>query len=446
MARAFDYSKWDNIELSDDESDLHPNIDKDSWFRLKHRTRLEREEKEDQEIAEYEKQNEIDNKRINVIQARLKGVNEADEDEDAAYEDTSALEVELKELQQHISGRNKRIEEIREKRKWNIDNICKVKEEKTIVNDLKAKPLKDDLTNVMIEEETPVKTTSTTSTSSSKPVSTSTPATSTIVSSSSSAAGAAAPAVAKAAPVGAPEPANTMKRERMAVISYNDYVIKHEALLEKYCEIPDLEATKDYLFKNCDVLLHEHAQSYILLSCLEDEMNGKHARMKLVCRQSQILSHIHELGTSMHRDPRDVILPFFKRIEEKEYLKGFLGAVEDFIKKIQKRAVEKRKEMDAQREADELEYEGEDEDAVGPGGLNPFKVLKQLPAPMRKAFEQQDIPALHKAIAELDPKDAKYWMKQCVDSGLWVANDPTIFENENDEDADATPASESENA
>ena len=26
--RSFDYSKWDNIELSDDESDLHPNIDK----------------------------------------------------------------------------------------------------------------------------------------------------------------------------------------------------------------------------------------------------------------------------------------------------------------------------------------------------------------------------------------------------------------------------------
>ena len=24
----FDYSKWDNIELSDDESDCHPNIDK----------------------------------------------------------------------------------------------------------------------------------------------------------------------------------------------------------------------------------------------------------------------------------------------------------------------------------------------------------------------------------------------------------------------------------
>jgi cell division cycle protein 37 len=30
------------------------------------------------------------------------------------------------------------------------------------------------------------------------------------------------------------------------------------------------------------ILLHEHSQSYMLLSCLEDEMNGKHKRMKQV--------------------------------------------------------------------------------------------------------------------------------------------------------------------
>jgi cell division cycle protein 37 len=442
MAKSFDYSKWDNIELSDDESDLHPNIDKDSWFRLKHRTRLEREEKEDQEIIEYEKQNEIDNKRINVVRARLKGVNDADADEDAAYEDTSALEVELAELEKQIGGRNKRIAEIREKRKWNIDNICKVKEEKTIVNEIKAKPLKDEVDGVIVDEDitpapVPMKAAAAAAAAGSTTSKAPSAASSASTSSSSS------PVVAKPTAVGAPEPASTVKRERMSVISYNDYAMKHEALLEKYCEIPDLESTKEFLFKNCDVLLHEHAQSYILLSCLEDEMNGKHARMKMVCRQSQILSHIHELGTSMKRDPRDVILPFFKRIEEKEYLQGFLNAVEDFIKKIQKRAVEKRKEMDAEREQDEFEYEGEDESAVGPGGLNPFKVLKQLPTPMRKAFEQQDIPALHKAIAELDPKDAKYWMKQCVDSGLWVAKDSSIFENDEENDEEPAPESSS---
>lgn len=36
------YKKWDKLELSDDEDDLHPNIDKDSWFRWKHQARVER--------------------------------------------------------------------------------------------------------------------------------------------------------------------------------------------------------------------------------------------------------------------------------------------------------------------------------------------------------------------------------------------------------------------
>ena len=49
MSKPFDYSKWDNIELSDDEDDVHPNIDKESWFRMKHRSRVEREEKEEQD-------------------------------------------------------------------------------------------------------------------------------------------------------------------------------------------------------------------------------------------------------------------------------------------------------------------------------------------------------------------------------------------------------------
>ena len=47
MSKPFDYSKWDNIELSDDEDDVHPNIDRESWFRMKHRSRVEREERED---------------------------------------------------------------------------------------------------------------------------------------------------------------------------------------------------------------------------------------------------------------------------------------------------------------------------------------------------------------------------------------------------------------
>lgn len=49
MSKPFDYSKWDKIELSDDEEDVHPNIDRESWFRMKHRSRVEREDHEDKD-------------------------------------------------------------------------------------------------------------------------------------------------------------------------------------------------------------------------------------------------------------------------------------------------------------------------------------------------------------------------------------------------------------
>ena len=53
-------------------------------------------------------------------------------------------------------------------------------------------------------------------------------------------------------------------------------------------------------------------------------------------------------------------------------MKGFTTAVAEFTDRIIKRAVEKRKEMDAE---DANDPEGDDDNVpLGPGGLNPFKV------------------------------------------------------------------------
>jgi cell division cycle protein 37 len=402
----FNYSKWDQIELSDDESDLHPNIDKDSWFRLKHRTRLEREEKEDKEVKVSEIQNKEDQARIAAITKRLNSKDAVDED--AQFDDLDSLQDELEELKSRISQRNERIKSIAERRKWNIDNICSVKEEKTVLStkstaSLSALDFKPNGSTLSLLKSEQVSKTETlkehkisNSTTSSSDVST--------------------------IPSTGPARSDSPTRERFAVISYNDYAIAHEIVLETYSEIKDFEESKEYLFKHCDVLLHEHAQSYMLLSCLEDEMNGKRNRMKLVCRQSQILSHIQELGNSMKRDPRDVILPFFRRISEKEYLQAFLAAVEDFVQKIIKRAVEKKKEMDA---------EARRSAPKGPEGLDPYEVLESLPQVLRSAFEAQDLAALQLALAQMDPNEAKMYMKKCVDSGLWVPADNSVF-NEDD--------------
>lgn len=430
----FDYSKWDNIELSDDESDLHPNIDKESWFRMKHRSRLEREEREDKEKAEMSKHESEFHSRLKIINARLRAIENGTAGEDAEFEDVDALKSEAAEIQANLKLMAKRVAEIDEKRKWSIDNICKVKEERTIVSSSanvsslkaedfaptgiteqavaknkeekeKAKENEKDKEDVDKKKES----SSSANTASTKPTKESKKTESN--------------EVATTATVG---PKLDEKKEKRGILSYNDYVLTHEDLLEEYSEIEDLEKTKNYLWKHCDVLMHEHSQSYMLLSCLEDEMNGKRDRMKLVCRQSQILSHVQELGVSMGRDPRDVIIPFFERIAEKQYLENFLKAVKDFEKKIIDRAVVKRKEMDAER----LEEEGI---PLGPGGLNPFEVLNELPSQLRDAFDSQDVGRLQSVIASMDPKEASMWMKKCVDSGLWVAGGG----EEGDEEAQA---------
>ncbi len=468
MSKGFNYNKWDKIELSDDESDCHPNIDKDSWFRMKHRSRLEREQKEDVEVKDLERFITEHQGRLAIIRSRINALRSGKLDADAEFEDEEALVIEETDLSGQIDARKKRIAEVKERRAWNIDNICHVTEEKTEVNSnvsvsLKAEDFAPtghtekaleasqnkkiaDASAAASADAVPDSVFTTiasasasaaaAATSSSASPSTSTPTastttpvaaakaktTSTPKSSSSSSSSSAA---------GPKESIESTGRQKFAVISYNDYVIKHEALLETYSEIRDLNDTQEFLFKHCDILLHEHAQSYMLLSCLEDEMNGKHIRMKLVCRQSQILSHITELGVSMRRDPRDVIIPFFRRIQEREYLTGFLQSVTDFTERIKARSIVKRKEMDAERRQEEREKEGGV--AIGPGGLDPYEVLASLPQALQDAFESQEISQLQAVLGAMDPVDAKRYMKMCVDSGLWVPADQSVFEEEEQE-------------
>uniref|UniRef100_A0A7S2XXR3 Hsp90 chaperone protein kinase-targeting subunit n=1 Tax=Fibrocapsa japonica TaxID=94617 RepID=A0A7S2XXR3_9STRA len=391
----FDYSKWDNIELSDDESDCHPNIDKDSWFRLKHRTRVEREAKEEEEKVKLEQDNDHDSKRVASIVAKLTAIPAAGagaEEEEPV--DREALEAELKDLQGVIDRRNERLEEMERNKKWNVDNMCHVVEERTIINPALGSQegtIKDTMyrdPNMKeqadgAEDGAPVQTVTTA--------------------------------------VKGPKP------ETQEVESYAIFTRKHENMLEEFSVMTSMEKSQQYLHENGDILLAEHAQSYLLLACLEDEMNAKHDRMKKVAHQSQILSSITELAASMDRHPRDVVIPFFKRVQEPTHLAGFQQAVDDFVNRIQKRAVDKRKEMDAEEAARQERGEGEEteevelsrEERLGPGGLDPVEVFESLPEEMQDAFESRDTQRLQSALMGMDPAQAQYHMKRCVDSGLW---------------------------
>mmetsp|Transcript_50477 Transcript_50477/g.113520 ORF Transcript_50477/g.113520 Transcript_50477/m.113520 type:complete len:82 (+) Transcript_50477:2-247(+) len=57
---------------------------------------------------------------------------------------------------------------------------------------------------------------------------------------------------------------------------------------------------------------------------------------------------------------------------------------------------------------------------MGPGGLDPMEVFRSLPGDMQAAFQAQDMPRLQAAVEALPEDEAKYHLRRCEDSGLWV--------------------------
>jgi cell division cycle protein 37 len=84
---SFDYSKWDRLELSDDEDSFHPNLDKNLNIRVNRITRDRKEEELDEDIKK-------------------------------------AVEV----------GDHKKAAQVEAKRPLHVGNLCRVAEERTIIN------------------------------------------------------------------------------------------------------------------------------------------------------------------------------------------------------------------------------------------------------------------------------------------------------------------------
>lgn len=334
-----------------------------------------------------------------------------DDDDDDDLDDREALQAELQELEAANAKRNQKLKEYEKNKKWNVDNMSTVTADKTEVNPTAGQknytpggfvpPKADDLAELQEKmKQMPTK--------SSKKES-STPA---AASSSST--------TASSAPAG-PVVKTFDKADLGAMESYPIFCDKYADVVEEFMKIHDFAGSRDFLLRNAEILLQENASNYLLLASLEDEMNGDREAMKRTARQSQIITNIAELSKTVDTHPGNLIMPFFKRMEERVHLEEFLAGVKVFQDKIIQRAVVKRQEIDAQREAEDATILEEIplEERLGPGGLDPLEVIKTLPDDMVKAFESRNVEDLKKALMKLDEEEAEYHMKRCVDSGLW---------------------------
>jgi len=399
--RAFDYSKWDRLDLSDDDGDdCHPNIDKASWVRLMAQKRADRRKKEDEKIAAYKAKFEKYTERAQEIQRKI------DEGDDEPQ-----LLVDLRDAKDSAQQYQAKLERFIATRKLTADDVCDVSEDHTVVAErADIKPLMPD----------------------------------------------AAPA-ASAAP-------STMKPDRPKdeYMEYDTYIKMHRPLVDQYAALRSDEASEHFLFENPQVL-HEHAEGYLLLLTLDtcmkhlaekdqmgDAWTSKHERQwadkeLAIARQHLLIQFVLTLSKGKHVDPRDMIKPFFRKTSKQyaDRVEGFEEDLEAFVKRIRNRAIEKR-EKGERSPLDGPIHNGEDDEEyeladLGPGGLDPNEVLPTLPEAMQNAFIEQDTDALRAALAALPEEEAHYHMQRCIDSGLWRPGpgDEHIDQEEDGEEGDA---------
>mmetsp|Transcript_82885 Transcript_82885/g.239797 ORF Transcript_82885/g.239797 Transcript_82885/m.239797 type:complete len:451 (-) Transcript_82885:35-1387(-) len=449
MSKPFDYSKWDKIELSDDEEDVHPNIDRESWFRMKHRSRVEREEHEEKDKQRIMEEMAKAEQRMKMLERDLKKIQKHKEDDsdddDDDLDDAEAIRIELEDLKTKNRERQAKLDEYEKNKKWNVDNMFEVKEERTLIN---ANAGKSNYTPTGFAQSTVTGEEVKKQFASKKeedndgdkePAKTEKPKE---AAPAPAAAPKAEPKPAAAAPQPAKKPAGPSPPKSKAsppsptevdsdpnfVYSYHEFTDKYADLVEQFMTLKSFDESKEFLLKHGDILLQEHACNYLLLASLEDEMNGYREKMTQTAKQSQIVTNIAELAKSWNTHPGNCIMPFFQRLNQREFLEGFLAGLETFKQKIISRAVTKKIEMDRAREKEHaVEKEGVDisqlpkEERLGPGGLDPLEVIETLPVSMQEAFESRDVDKLKEALLKMDQKDAEYHMKRCVDSGLWQA-------------------------
>ncbi|ESN99042.1 hypothetical protein HELRODRAFT_188986, partial [Helobdella robusta] len=352
-----DYSKWDHIEISDDEDDTHPNIDTPSLFRWRHQARLERMEKEKQEKEEFQKGKLDHQQKLLSIRSKIKDAESGDK---SISEDVSKLKLELSELEKQEAEWKAKEEDLMKKEKLtplNIDTICKEGKSKTIIN--KDEPRKKD--NLTEDE----------------------------------------------------------KIDRQQKFTKeNEQLIKKFGMLKRYDDSQEFltanphlvcEETANYLVIWCinleveekkDLMNHVAHQTIVMQFILEL------AKSLDVDPRSCIRAFFSriKLAEKQYTDGFNDELDSFKdRVRKRAQAK-----LEEVMKQVEE---EERQKRLGPGGLDPVEVFESLPDCIQKNAQ--FQILKEC-------FEKKDIAMLQDAVTKLPKEEAEYHIKRCIDSGLWV--------------------------
>ncbi|CAF0732181.1 unnamed protein product [Adineta steineri] len=359
MAKPMNYDKWKKIEVSDDEDDVHPNIDTPSLFRWRHQARIERREQRFEDQKEHEK-------KFKEIMERRKKFDEKYKKLENDKGDLSTLKSEKEALE-------------KEEGQWKEKDADMKKQERLRpldVDDLTHEGKSKTSINKKVTEERPT----------------------------------------------------NMTEEEQAEY-YKKFIEKHKADVKKYGMFRNYDDTQKFLEDHLELVCEETA-NYLVVWCIDLEMEEKHSLMEHVSHQTMIMQFILELSKTLKIDPRQCVRPFFQRMKtaDEQYKQGFVDELNAFRERVQTRA--KQKVADAVKQYEEEERQKR----LGPGGLDPIEVMESLPKELQECFESRDISKLQEVLSKLPREEAAQHLDRCIKSGLWI---PNAKDAEGDDEEDA---------
>ncbi|XP_065176751.1 hsp90 co-chaperone Cdc37-like [Sycon ciliatum] len=123
-----DYSKWNHIEVSDDEDDTHPNIDTPSLFRWRHQARVDRMDKQETERATMDAKLAKNREQMQKLDKEMASAG------DGKKKELKAKKVALKKEKESLEGEDSKLKKDERLTPWNVDTLSQPGFEKSVIN------------------------------------------------------------------------------------------------------------------------------------------------------------------------------------------------------------------------------------------------------------------------------------------------------------------------
>ncbi|XP_037674163.1 hsp90 co-chaperone Cdc37 isoform X2 [Choloepus didactylus] len=194
-----------------------------------------------------------------------------------------------------------------------------------------------------------------------------------------------------------PEPAEE-DSEEVREQRHKTFMEKYEKQIKHFGMLRRWDDSQKYLSDNVHLVCEETA-NYLVIWCIDLEVEEKCALMEQVAHQTIVVQFILELARSLKVDPRACFRQFFTKIKtaDRQYMEGFNDELEAFKERVRGRA-----KLRIEKAVKEYEEE-ERKKRLGPGGLDPVEVYESLPEELRKCFDVKDVQMLQDAISKMDP-------------------------------------------